>query len=88
MVKTLTKDSNKALKVRRISPKVYLLECQRCNISIYSERLSSAGVGCFFCGGRLEYIAKVEHIPEEIKRQNWNNVSWITKIILFARKIF
>lgn len=71
-----------------IAPRVFLFECRGCGLHIYSDKLSSSELGCFFCGDRLTVLAEVEKIPEEIKAENRKNLSWVTKLVLLARKLF
>lgn len=71
-----------------IPPRVYLFECSGCGLHIYSDRLGTNEVGCFFCGERLNVLLEVEKIPKEIKEQNKKNISWITKVGLIMKKIF
>lgn len=36
-----------------VSSKIFLFECHRCGVHIYSDRSYTQGCGCFFCGERL-----------------------------------
>lgn len=71
-----------------VSSKIFLFECHRCGVHIYSDRNYTQGCGCFFCGGRLMPILEVSQIPQEIKEENWKRVSWITKVWLFLNRLF
>lgn len=84
----MEREENSKKMIECISSKIFLFECHRCGVHIYSDRSYTQGCGCFFCGERLVPILEVSQISQEIKKENWKRVSWIVKMWLFLNRLF